>query len=68
MRKIIIATALLAFSATAALAQAGANPNAPQPGSTGVGVNQPGTTSTGMAVDKPDMKMPKAKTKKKKMK
>ena len=67
MRKIMITAALLAFSATAALAQAGANPNAPQPGSTGVGVNQPGTTSTGTAVDKPDMKMSKTKMKKKKM-
>jgi opacity protein-like surface antigen len=53
MKKIILATALATMmSGSAAFAQA--NPNAPQPGSTGVGVNQPGTTGTGTAVDRPD--------------
>jgi hypothetical protein len=52
MKKIITAAAILGLSATAAFAQSGANPSAPQPGSTGVGVNQPGTTSTGTAVDR----------------
>ncbi|WP_295850494.1 hypothetical protein [Tardiphaga sp.] len=35
-------------------AQAGANPSAPQPGSTGIGVNPSGTTTTSTAVDRPD--------------
>jgi hypothetical protein len=54
MKKLVIAAAILGMSATASFAQSGANPNAPQPGSTGVGLNQPGTTSTGAAVDRPD--------------
>jgi hypothetical protein len=54
MKKIIIAAAIFGFSATASFAQSGANPSAPQPGSTGAGVNQPGTTATGTAVDRPD--------------
>lgn len=53
MKKIILATALATLmSGSAAFAQA--NPNAPQPGSTGAGVNQPATTGTGTAVDRPD--------------
>jgi hypothetical protein len=54
MNKLVIATAIVALSASASFAQSGANPSAPQPGSTGAGVNQPGTTSTGTAVDRPD--------------
>jgi len=54
MKKIIVAAAILGLSATASLAQSGANPSGPQPGSTGAGMNQPGTTSTGTAVDRPD--------------
>jgi hypothetical protein len=54
MKKLIIASAIVALSASASYAQSGANPSAPQPGSTGAGVNQPGTTSTGTAVDRPD--------------
>jgi len=54
MKKIIVAAAILGLSATSSFAQSGANPSAPQPGSTGAGVNQPGTTSTGTAVDRPD--------------
>jgi hypothetical protein len=52
MKKIILATAISALMTGAAFAQA--NPNAPQPSSTGAGINQPGTTSTGVAVDRPD--------------
>lgn len=52
MKKIILATALAALMSGSAFAQA--NPNAPQPGSTGAGVNQPATTGTGTAVDRPD--------------
>jgi hypothetical protein len=48
----ITAAALLAASlSTAAFAQSGANPSAPQPNSRGTGVIQPGTTSTGQATD-----------------
>lgn len=54
VKKILIAAAVAGFTATSAFAQSGANPSAPQPGSTGAGVNQPGTTSTGTAVDRPD--------------
>lgn len=54
MKKILIAAAVVGFTATSAFAQSGANPSAPQPGSTGAGVNQPGTTGTGTAVDRPD--------------
>ena len=54
MKKLILASIVLAFSASASFAQSGANPSAPQPGSTGAGVNQPATTSTGTAVDRPD--------------
>jgi hypothetical protein len=55
MKKIIIATAIATLiSGSAAFAQAGANPNAPQPSSNGLGVNQPGTSSTGQAIDRPD--------------
>jgi hypothetical protein len=42
---------LAASLSTAAFAQSGANPNAPQPNSMGTGVIQPGTTSTGEATD-----------------
>jgi pentapeptide MXKDX repeat protein len=52
MKKIILATAVTALMTGAAFAQA--NPNAPQPSSTGAGINQPGTTSTGVAVDRSD--------------
>jgi hypothetical protein len=54
MKKFVIAAAIVGLSATASFAQSGANPSAPQPGSTGAGVNQPATTSTGTAVDRPD--------------
>jgi uncharacterized protein YdeI (BOF family) len=54
VKKILIAAAVVGLTATSAFAQSGANPSAPQPGSTGAGVNQPGTTSTGTAVDHPD--------------
>jgi hypothetical protein len=54
MKKIVLATAFVTLMSGAAFAQAGANPSAPQPSSTGIGVNQPGTTSTGTAVDRPD--------------
>ena len=54
MKKFIIAAAIAGLTATSSFAQSGANPSAPQPGSTGAGVNQPGTTSTGAAVDRPD--------------
>jgi hypothetical protein len=53
MRALILAATLLGFSVGGALAQAGANQNAPTPNSAGTGVVQPGTTSTGVAVDKP---------------
>jgi hypothetical protein len=52
MKKIILAATIATLMSGSAFAQA--NPNAPQPGSTGVGVNQPGTTGTGTAVDRPD--------------
>ncbi len=52
MKKIVLAAAMATLISGAAMAQS--NPNAPQPGSTGVGVNQPGTTATGTAVDRPD--------------
>ncbi|CAN5407318.1 hypothetical protein BH11PSE4_BH11PSE4_14870 [soil metagenome] len=52
MKKIILAAAVSALMTGSAFAQA--NPNAPQPGSTGAGVNQPGTTGTGTAVDRSD--------------
>jgi uncharacterized protein YdeI (BOF family) len=52
MKKIVLAAAMATLISGAAFAQS--NPNAPQPGSTGVGVNQPGTTATGTAVDRPD--------------
>jgi hypothetical protein len=50
-----IAAALLiaAFSTGSAYAQGGANPNAPQPNSTGTGVYVPGTSPTGQAIDAP---------------
>jgi hypothetical protein len=51
MKKIVLAAVLIGFSATAALAQSGANPSAPQPSSSGAGVNTPATTGTGTAVD-----------------
>jgi hypothetical protein len=66
MKKIVLAAALIGFSATAAFAQSGTNPSAPQPGSTGMGVNQPGTTATGTAVDAPTKMAPKKKMKKSK--
>jgi hypothetical protein len=54
MRTFIIAATLIGLSAGTALAQAGANQNAPHPNSAGTGVQTPGTTSTGVAVvDKP---------------
>jgi hypothetical protein len=49
MKRVIIASVMFGLSATAALAQA--NPSAPQPSETGVGVVQPGITGTGTAVD-----------------
>ncbi len=52
MKKIILAAAMATLMSGSAFAQA--NPNAPQPGSTGAGVNQPATTGTGTAVDRPD--------------
>jgi hypothetical protein len=52
MKKLILATAVATMISGAAFAQA--NPSAPQPSSSGLGVNQPGTTSTGTAVDRPD--------------
>jgi hypothetical protein len=51
MRRFIIAAALIGLSSGSALAQA--NPNAPQPNSSGTGVYQPGTTNNGTAVDRP---------------
>jgi hypothetical protein len=51
MRKFMIAAALIGLSAGSAFAQA--NPNAPQPNSSGTGVYQPGTSGNGTAVDKP---------------
>jgi hypothetical protein len=54
MKTFIAAVAILGLTASASFAQSGANPSAPQPGSTGAGVNQPGTTSTGTAVDRSD--------------
>lgn len=69
MKKLILAAALVGFTATAAFAQSGANPSAPQPSSSGTGVNVPGTTATGTAVDKPDSgKMTKTTKKMKKKK
>jgi len=59
MKNVFIAAAIVSLTATASFAQSGANPSAPQPGSTGAGVNQPGMTSTGTAVDRPDSKMMK---------
>jgi hypothetical protein len=56
MKKIILATAIVTLISGAAFAQSGANPSAPQPSSTGMGVNQPGTTGTGTAADRPDSK------------
>lgn len=56
MKTLFAAIAIAGLTATASFAQSGANPSAPQPGSTGAGVNQPGTTSTGTAVDRPDSK------------
>ena len=53
MKKILIAAALVALGSPA-YAQSGANPSAPQPGSTGAGVNVPATTPTGTAIDRPD--------------
>jgi hypothetical protein len=53
MRTFIIAATLIGLSAGTALAQAGANQNAPHPNPAGTGVQTPGTTSTGAAVDKP---------------
>jgi microcystin-dependent protein len=69
MRKIILAAALIGFSVGGAFAQAGANPSAPQPNSTGTGVTTPGMTKTGEATDKPMTKghMKKKKHMKKKM-
>jgi hypothetical protein len=58
MKKIsmIAAAALLAVSVTgAAFAQAGGNPNAPEPNSSGTGIVKPGTDKSGTAVD-PSMK------------
>lgn len=51
MRTFILAATLIGLSAGTAFAQA--NPNAPQPNSSGTGVYQPGTTSNGTAVDRP---------------
>jgi hypothetical protein len=53
MRTFIIAATLIGLSAGTALAQAGANQNAPHPNSAGTGVETPGTTNTGVAVDRP---------------
>ena len=50
MRTLILAATVLGLSVGGAFAQA--NPNAPQPNSSGTGVTQPGTTSTGQAVDR----------------
>jgi hypothetical protein len=66
MKKLVLAAALIGFSMSTAFGQSGANPSAPQPGSTGVGVNQPGTTATGTAVDTPTKVVPKKKMKKSK--
>jgi hypothetical protein len=52
MRKFIDAAAIIGMTATTLYAQFGANPSAPLPGSTGVGVKHD-TTSTGTAVDRP---------------
>jgi hypothetical protein len=49
LMKMSAAVLLAASLSGAAFAQAGANPNAPQPNSAGTGVIQPGTTSTGEA-------------------
>lgn len=62
MKKIILAAALIGFTASTAFAQSGANPSAPQPSSTGAGVNQPATSATGTAVDS-SSKMMKSKKK-----
>ena len=54
MKKFVTITtaALLAASvSSAAFAQAGANPSAPQPNSTGTGVVQPGMDKNGTATD-----------------
>jgi hypothetical protein len=59
MRKFATITpaALLAVSlSSAAFAQAGANPSAPQPSSTGAGVVQPGMDKNGTATDAKMMK------------
>jgi hypothetical protein len=50
-----IGAALLVAGLTtgSAYAQGGANPNAPQPNSTGTGVYKPGTSPTGQAIDAP---------------
>jgi hypothetical protein len=53
MRTFILAAALIGLSSGGALAQAGANQNAPTPNSAGTGIVQPGTTSAGVAVDRP---------------
>jgi hypothetical protein len=55
MKKIAATTIIVALLGTApiALAQTGANPNAPQMNSTGTGVIQPGTDAHGTAVDRP---------------
>lgn len=52
MKKIILAAAITTLMTSAAFAQA--NPNAPQPGSAGIGINQPATSPTGVAIDRPD--------------
>jgi hypothetical protein len=56
MMKLIVVATVATMVSGAAFAQAGANPNAPQPSADGRGVSVPGTTSTGVAVDRPDMK------------
>jgi len=54
MKNIVIAAAFATMISSAAFAQAGANPSAPQPSADGRGVNIPGTTTTGTAVDRSD--------------
>lgn len=51
MKKFLIATAALTLMCGSAFAQAGANPSAPQPSSTGQGVVQPGMDKNGTATD-----------------
>jgi hypothetical protein len=49
----IAAACLVATISIGAVHAQGANPNAPQPNSTGTGVYVPGTSPTGQAIDAP---------------